>query len=267
MNDLKTLGAVALLAGLTAPGVASAAVIGAGTLDAPGACASVPGSGVNGAPADCKLQTILDTMTQGGSSSVNVVTDQYGPDEVWTQGSLGSGFGLVLEIAGNAGINTFGIYDVTNPTNFVEIFDGAASGPIAGPPVTLFIAGDGSVFVNGTDTTTDFGSLKFGFYLDGEDGTLFSEASRNSGGFDAMVAYQGGNGDQLDAGLGFRPWLANEFLLGWEDKLNLDDDYQDMLVFVESVIGVPEPGSLALLGLGLIGLGRARARRRSQKQK
>jgi len=52
--------------------------------------------------------------------------------------------------------------------------------------------------------------------------------------------------------------LVDTYILGWED-LDLyggqggDRDYQDMIVRVQ-ITQVPEPGTIALLGLGLLGL-------------
>jgi hypothetical protein len=48
-------------------------------------------------------------------------------------------------------------------------------------------------------------------------------------------------------------------ILGLDDNNRFDDDHDDMLVMLKAFsVQVPEPGSLALLGLGLVGLTVAR---------
>jgi len=85
------------------------------------------------------LQTVLDDITVGGDSSINVQTDQLVNDESWSiSAASGSVATLIIELAGFANTTSFGIYDVSNPTNFVELMDGP-SGPGAQTLVNIMV--------------------------------------------------------------------------------------------------------------------------------
>jgi hypothetical protein len=217
------------------------------------------------------LQGVLDGITVGGSSSVNVTTDALGDvqDTTWQIGGAGGALAtLIIELAGFANSNIFGIYDLANPSSMVQIFNGAAT---SGSQAVVSILLDGSVTVNFGDTGVDFAGNAFGFYLDStanaaNGGGLFhSDTSLNSDGLDHMYAYQG-TGDTIQVG-GFAPgpWLSNEYILAWEDLVAnvADRDYEDMVLIVESVRPVPLPPAVLLFGSALIGV-TAIARRRKQ---
>ncbi|MGE0435975.1 MAG: PEP-CTERM sorting domain-containing protein [Steroidobacteraceae bacterium] len=224
---------------------------------------------VSGANGEATLQQILDGVTVGGSSSIDVAADQYANDALWSLGGSGGAFSqIVIELAGYAAINSFGIYDAADPTKFVEIFSGPATAGTTSARATFSILDDGQVVRNLFDETgVYFAGNLFGFYLTTPNHTWYSEAARNGDAADHMIAYQG-TGDTVKIGNTIAgPWASNEFVMAWEDlaRNQWDYDYNDFVVMVESVRGVavPEPGTLALFGFGLAGLACARRRGRT----
>jgi hypothetical protein len=209
------------------------------------------------------LQGVLNGITLSpvaGSSSVNVLTDGIPDphDSYWaitaTGGSVST---MIIEVAGFANTNCFGVYDMANPSNTVQLFTGPDS---AGAQVTLSISGSGDVYINHSDTGIDFSGNHFGFYLyvPTTRNTWYSDTSLNSDNIDHMVAYQGKDIDEVQLspwppGL----WTDNEYVLAFEDLdagSTVLSDYADMVVMVESVMPTPEPTTLLLLGIGMLGL-------------
>ena len=87
---------------------------------------------------------------------------------------------FVAEIAGNAGINSFGIYDPNNPGNMFTIFGGAAT---PGALSTFGLDADGSVYADQgggfSDTGIDFSSTNFGFFMSTAGNTFYYQMALN----------------------------------------------------------------------------------------
>ncbi len=289
MNTIKYLGFVGLAAaGLFAAQAfatpcPTAPVTGDATQGSPVCIADHgldgPGTGLVNILGTYNATTNPDGIVKSGPA-YNPYTQQVNPSAFWSIGATGiSENKIVLELAGNANLNTFGIFDPSNPSNTLQLFSGPAS---AGWSVALFNLGGGdysaTLFNNlgvaqGT-TTAHFGvDNLFGYYLGTPGGTFYSKASLNqdagssyANGTPHMVAYQGNNKTTLKTGKTSGLFLSNEYLLAWEDTAfaNSDLDYNDFVVLVESVHPVPEPAALGMFGLGalLIGLFAGLGRRR-----
>src|SRR5262245_16855080 len=233
----------------------------------------------NAARADCTFGT-----PSGGEPSLQISLGQFLlPPPNAVTGCLDDGVGasgdaywetvgqtsatMLLEIAGFANVNSFGIFDASDPTNRLMVFGGPA-GPGARAMITFMPTGDVSITIGGVTRSAHFGSTAFGFYLlSGEGHTMHSDSSLNPGEVDRMYAYRGNGGRFIsgpvvtDGNPRNDIFGPNDVILAYEDLLNGDNDFQDFVVLVRGVQPVPLPAAAWLFGGALLLL-RSTARRR-----
>ena len=178
-------------------------------------------------------------------------------DTLWTIKTREAAATIVIELAGSANTNTFGIYDTNDSSSRVELFAGAAG---TASQAVLMIGADGSVWINWVDTGIDFAANSFGYYLDSSTrnrgGLFFSDTTLNADARDHMVAYQGKGTDTIKIGWHrTQLWGVDSYALAWEDLAGGgDSDYQYFVVMVNSVLPVPLPAAVWLFASGQLAL-------------
>ena len=232
---------------------------------APASAGCVFGTPFGGEPT---LQVALDQILAPAPDTAGAcLADGPEGDAYWTS-TGGTSATIMLEIAGYANVNSFGLYDSADPTNRLQIFIGAAD---PGTRAQLTFDSNGQITVSyGAHVVrrARFTGPAFGFYLlTGEGNRLMSDSSLNSGGVDRMYAYLG-NGARFTSGpivTDGNPandiFGAGDAILAYEDLLVGDNDFQDFVVLVRGVQPVPLPAGAWLLGSACIGWWLHRRRR------
>ncbi len=226
-------------------------------------------------PGNVHLYQLFDSLGANSyDTPAEVDAGQMHGDQYWAiGGSGGSNATMIFEISANQSQTAFGVFDKANAANKVQLWDGAATPGFGNgaASVTLTILANGNVAVENS-IVGNFAGNAFGYYIRLPNGSFFySDEALNPGGTDQMVTFRGTGLVQDTIQIAdFAPgiWGVDEYILAWEDILaslpvgpgGTDNDYNDLVILVESVNTIPEPGTLAVLGLGLLGLGMLRRR-------
>ena len=216
----------------------------------------------------CSLQSLLDGMTTSGPG-IDTVNDQSAVELFTPNASSSSTSSLLFEVAGNAADNEFGIYKKGDTGSKITLFDGPDSPNSEAPfanQATLHFASNGDVKLDNT-VYSGFGN-EFGYYLKNKKLDYFyTEDALNPNGNEQSVIYQGnGSKLQIPNGAGSGNFDEHDWIVAFEDLplADSDSDYNDFAILASDVEPVPEPATMA--GLGLVGAAMALSRRRNNKK-
>ena len=190
------------------------------------------------------LQDVFDALVLNGPG-FDVDTDRVDYELFTSQASGGMAAVLAFDAPGADGY-AFGLYSSDDPSNRAEVFDGSDEPGTQG--LVSFVAG-GDLLVNFAPAASGFAST-FGFYLTAPTGlTYFTQDVLNADGTERAWVYQGDDATVVQV-LPFQAGVltSNEFIIAFDG--DMDEDYSDFVVIGESLVGVPEPASLALLAVG-----------------
>jgi hypothetical protein len=218
--------------------------------------------GGSGAFTDFELQTILDVLESTAGFDAYASQEEAG---MWSLGGFGhlTGATLAIEVTANVATQQMGIWSDLNGDDdsfdrtLVDIFLGPATGDTNGGIAQAALAFNtstgqltiaqvsGAVGAVNAGTFSGINYNAFGFYL---------QPTGDSG--DTWFSVDDLNADDSAQMLAYRYLAADRWTIAFEDQKrgNGDNDYNDFVFQIESIVPVPEPATMLLLGSGLLGL-------------
>lgn len=234
------------------------AVLVFGAQGAEAACAFGPSGGPS-------LQGTFDSLLGADALSATAGCLDEGSDSAWSTVGANGAASILIELAGNASSNSFGIYDLNDPRRRLSVFEGNDTvSSFANIRLAHLADGRWRVSVrevNNPDDSSGWSSMtmatsSFGFYLGTTaNGIFYSNTGLNSDARDHLYAYAG-TGTEFSSGpLAGEVFGRQDHILAWEDLPgDSDRDFQDFVAIVQDATPVPLPAAAWLLMSGLIGL-------------
>ena len=182
------------------------------------------------------LEELFEEVTVTGTIDPLDYTNEMVID-IPTIGQLNLNFSLMLEEAGFADRNMFGLYDTVTQNHF-PIFGGEDS---LGSQLSATLTSDNRLLIG--DMTYDVAG-PLSFYLGRQDKKRFQTFYSNDShrGISQALVYQG-SGQELSLFGINTTFTHTSYMLAFEDVKagKSDQDYNDMVVFAEALLQLPEP--------------------------
>lgn len=227
-----------------------------------------------GSSGEPTLQQSFDDMfgSAAPDAAADCLADGGGPgqDGVWRSAGTTSAT-ILLELAGFADLNTFGLYDANDPGHRFEVFTGRLGPGSTASLAFQQISGGVRITMNivgspAPSRSTIFLSEAFGFFITTPQGNTFhTQSSLNADGADHSYAYRGEGQWFQRGGAQGTQFGASDAILAYEDLVGGDRDYQDFVVLVRGVEPIPLPAAAWLMISGLAGV--AGLRRREDRKR